>query len=91
MTALRVMREPLMPPGQQDEQSREGHPGVDRSLYQQVESPAQESRSTTYQGCDDDIDGSRLQPDKQRDPSPVDQAAEQVPAQLVGTEEVLHR
>ena len=47
--------------GEQEEQSREGYPGIDKTLHRQVHFPPKESRSAANQDGDDHIECSRCQ------------------------------
>ena len=72
--------------GQQQQQSRKSHPGIDKALHRQVQFTAKESRSDADQDRDANIEHGRSQTDKYGDTSPEDQAAEQVSSHVVGTQ-----
>ena len=81
--------------GEQQEQSRKGHPGIDKTLHRQVHFPAQESGSAadqdsgraTFSRVADRTDCTKESPQL----PDVDQAAQEVslPKPELGTQEVL--
>ena len=76
---------------QQQQQSRERHPGIDDSLHCKIQfSPEEPGRAANQRG-DHHVHRSSGQPDEYRNPRPVDQAAQQVASQLVGTQKISGR
>ena len=71
---------------QQEQQSRERHPGIDESLHRQIQFPADKPRRAAYQHRHHNMQRGRGQTDEQREASPVDEPAQEVPPELVGAQ-----
>ena len=69
--------------------SWKSHPGIDKSLHDQVQFTTKESRNPAYQHSDNNIQRGRGKTNKQRNTSPVENAAQEVLPQLVGTQQIL--
>ena len=83
----------LAPAGQrhhrdQHEQPREGHPGVDKPLDHHIELAAEEPGSRADQQRDHQVDTGCREAYDHRNACPVDDSAEDVSPQLVGTQQV---
>ena len=74
--------------GQQQEQTRERHPGIDKPLHNEVYFTAKESRNAAYQYSNYHIESGRGQTDSQRNTSPIDDSAQEVSPQVVGTKQI---
>ena len=72
----------------QDEQSREGHPGVDEPLHHHIELAAEEPGRRADQQRYHHVDTGCCQADDERNARPVDDSAQHVASQLVGTQQV---
>ena len=77
--------------GQQQQQSRERHPGIDEPLHHQVQFAAKESRGAADQNGDQNVERGGCQPHRQGNPGAMDDAAQEVPPQVVGAEQILGR
>ena len=75
--------------GQQQQQPRKSHPGIDKALRSQVYFPSKESGSDADQGRDEHIERGRGQTDNQGKTRPVDDAAQEIPPQMVGPQQIL--
>ena len=77
--------------GKQQQQPRERHPGVDEALRHQVQTTADEAGGAADQHCHHDGEDGGGQPHRQRQPRPVDEAAQQVAPDVVGAQQVRGR
>ena len=74
--------------GQQQQQSRERHPGIDEPLHHQVQPAAEKSRGAADQHGDQNVERGGCQTHRQGNPGVVDDAAQEVAPQVVGTERI---
>ena len=77
--------------GEQQQQPRERHPGVDEALRHQVQATADEAGGAADQHRHHDGEDGGGQPHRQRQPCPVDEAAQQVAPDVVGAQQVRGR
>ncbi len=75
----------------QNEQPREGHPGVDKPLHHHIELAAEEPGSRADQQRYHQVDAGCGQADDDRNARPVEDSAQQVSPQLIGTQQVFPR
>ena len=76
---------------EQQQQSRERHPGIDEALRRQVQLSSEESGGAADHGRDHHVQRGRRQTNDQRDARPEKNAAQQVAAQLIRPEQMASR